>query len=293
MLLNRDVFVVQQPGDPADDVSVLSLSLHQAGFSVLRSLPASKLLSLSNHQLEESMLSCSAVILILSQNLFERDKRAKQQAFIVRKYVKLEITEKELGGPMVQPVYNLPRLLRRFQRLSKPLIALSTTGSPPPPPSGLSDLLDSTKSIIQVSTIDEAIKALQDQGVTPTEMDDSATSTSLVTCSSCQSLQSENASLQARLSCLEEKGECGNTPLITAAKSGHESIVKALLGAGANKDAQADGGETALIVAADWAREGCVRLLVEAGADRSIKDKFQRIALSCGRTEAIKTILKQ
>ena len=134
-------------------------------------------------------------------------------------------TSFELGGPLVQPVYNLPRLLRRFQRLSKPLIVLGTAGSPPPP-SGLSDLLDSTKSIIQVNSTDEAVEALQDegltpsrpqgsrpqgsrpQGLTPTEMDEPATSTTGGSCKTCETLQAENASLKAQLSYLEEKGEC-------------------------------------------------------------------------------------
>ena len=51
-------------------------------------------------------------------------------------------------------------------------------------------------------------------------------------------------------------------------------------------------GETALIWAAVSGHESSVRLLVEAGADRSLKTKSGATALSLATKEAIKAILR-
>lgn len=66
----------------------------------------------------------------------------------------------------------------------------------------------------------------------------------------------------------------GATPLHVAASHGHEAVVRALLGAGADKDKADNDGRTPLFAAAFNGHEAAVRALLEAGAD---PDKANRL----------------
>lgn len=59
-----------------------------------------------------------------------------------------------------------------------------------------------------------------------------------------------------------------NTPLMTAAREGHDEVVQALIIAKANINARNKQGKTALALAADGAHDETVRVLVQAGAPR-------------------------
>ena len=65
---------------------------------------------------------------------------------------------------------------------------------------------------------------------------------------------------------IDKKDILGRTPLIYAAQSGHEALVRLLLERGADVEAKDRGGETALIYAAESGHEAVVRLLKSAGA---------------------------
>lgn len=60
--------------------------------------------------------------------------------------------------------------------------------------------------------------------------------------------------------------EHGNTPLIQAARFGHDEVVTALLIAKANLNARNDQGKTALMLAAEGGHDETVRVLTQAGA---------------------------
>ena len=60
--------------------------------------------------------------------------------------------------------------------------------------------------------------------------------------------------------------EHGNTPLIQAARFGHDDVVDALLIARANVSARNDEGKTAFMLAAEGGHDETVRLLTQAGA---------------------------
>jgi ankyrin repeat protein len=60
--------------------------------------------------------------------------------------------------------------------------------------------------------------------------------------------------------------EHGNTPLIEAARFGHDQVVTALLIAKANPNARNDQGKTALMLAAEGGHDETVRVLSQAGA---------------------------
>jgi uncharacterized protein len=62
------------------------------------------------------------------------------------------------------------------------------------------------------------------------------------------------------------RDERGNTPLIEAARAGHDDAVQALLVAKADATAKNDAGETALALAARGGHDEVVRLLRQAGA---------------------------
>ena len=59
--------------------------------------------------------------------------------------------------------------------------------------------------------------------------------------------------------------EHGNTPLIEAARFGHDDVVAALLAAKANINARNDQGKTALMLAAEAGHDETVRVLTQAG----------------------------
>jgi len=71
----------------------------------------------------------------------------------------------------------------------------------------------------------------------------------------------------------------GYKPLHRAAERGQTSIVKLLLGKGAEKDAQEAKGHTALHVAAGNGHEECVSLLLNYGANATIKNNNNKTPL--------------
>ncbi len=62
--------------------------------------------------------------------------------------------------------------------------------------------------------------------------------------------------------------EHGNTPLIEAARFGHDEVVTALLLAKADLKAKNDEGKTALMLAADGGHDETVRMLTQAAAGK-------------------------
>ncbi len=64
------------------------------------------------------------------------------------------------------------------------------------------------------------------------------------------------------------RDEHGNTPLIEAARFGHDEVVTALLVAKADVNAKNNQGKTALIVAAEGGHDQTARTLTQAGAGR-------------------------
>jgi ankyrin repeat protein len=62
--------------------------------------------------------------------------------------------------------------------------------------------------------------------------------------------------------------ENGNTPLIEAARSGHDEVVTALLIAKAHVNTKNNDGKTALMLASEAGHDQTVRALTQAGAER-------------------------
>jgi ankyrin repeat protein len=62
--------------------------------------------------------------------------------------------------------------------------------------------------------------------------------------------------------------EHGNTPLIEAARFGHDEVVTALLMARADTKLKNDEGKTALMLAAEGGHDETLRMLTQAGAAR-------------------------
>jgi len=60
--------------------------------------------------------------------------------------------------------------------------------------------------------------------------------------------------------------ERGSTPLLEAARYGHEDICRLLIAAGANVKAKDNDGKTALMLALQGDHEDVVRVLNQAGA---------------------------
>jgi len=73
--------------------------------------------------------------------------------------------------------------------------------------------------------------------------------------------------------------ECGMTPLLWAARKGHETVVKLLLESGADVAMRTLSGETALLLAASRGHEMVVSLLLEYGSNVSATDAIGRRAL--------------
>ena len=66
---------------------------------------------------------------------------------------------------------------------------------------------------------------------------------------------------------------------MAACRSGKNPLVKMLLDAGAEINAQTNDGETALMTAARWYNRKTIQLLIENGADVDIKDNEGKTAL--------------
>lgn len=62
--------------------------------------------------------------------------------------------------------------------------------------------------------------------------------------------------------------EHGNTPLIEAARFGHDEVVTALLMVKADVNTKNDEGKTALMLAAEGGHDETVRMLTQAGAGK-------------------------
>ncbi|MGH9882641.1 MAG: ankyrin repeat domain-containing protein [Pyrinomonadaceae bacterium] len=62
--------------------------------------------------------------------------------------------------------------------------------------------------------------------------------------------------------------EHGNTPLIEAARFGHDEVVITLLVAKADVKTKNDEGKTALMLAAEGGHDETVRVLTQAGAEK-------------------------
>jgi ankyrin repeat protein len=62
--------------------------------------------------------------------------------------------------------------------------------------------------------------------------------------------------------------ENGNTPLMAAARFGHDDVVTALVISKANVNAKNDQGKTALMLAAEGGHDETVRVLTQAGGAR-------------------------
>ncbi len=62
--------------------------------------------------------------------------------------------------------------------------------------------------------------------------------------------------------------EHGNTPLIEAARFGHDEVVAALVMAKADLKAKNDDGKTALMLASEGGHDETVRVLTQAGAGK-------------------------
>ena len=91
----------------------------------------------------------------------------------------------------------------------------------------------------------------------------------------------------------DAKDNDGWTALIFASIGGHESCVRALLYAGADKDAKTTtNGSTALIWASENGHESCVQALLDAGADRDAKDNKGRTALMRATRASVGALLR-
>ena len=78
---------------------------------------------------------------------------------------------------------------------------------------------------------------------------------------------------------IDSKDEWGRTPLHWAAESGHEAVVKLLLERGAAVDSKDRWGRTPLLWATESGHEAVVKLLLERGADVDSKDEWGRTSL--------------
>ncbi len=90
---------------------------------------------------------------------------------------------------------------------------------------------------------------------------------------------------------INAQGDQGRSPLIWAAIGGKVEIVRLLIDAGADVNVQDDYGWTPLHWATEWENEETVQMLVDAGARKDIQDNYRRTPYDLAETEELKTIL--
>jgi ankyrin repeat protein len=92
---------------------------------------------------------------------------------------------------------------------------------------------------------------------------------------------------------LESKdAEYGQTPLLLAAKNGHEAVAKKLLEKGAEVKCKSDYGRTPLCWAAWNGHEAVVKLLLEKGANVESKDDIGHTPLSWAAQNGHEAVVK-
>ena len=94
----------------------------------------------------------------------------------------------------------------------------------------------------------------------------------------------------------DETDANGSSALRMAASSGHESVARLLLEAGANKDLATNDGSTALMLASENGHLEVVRLLLESGADKDLAnvvgDTALMLASENGHLEVVRLLLE-
>jgi hypothetical protein len=91
---------------------------------------------------------------------------------------------------------------------------------------------------------------------------------------------------------LESKDIYGLTPLLWAARNGHEAVVKHLVEMGADLESEDDTGKTPLSQAAKDGHEAVVKYLVEKGAELESKDIYGLTPLSWAVIDGHKAVVK-
>lgn len=166
---SSDVLLAYHYADASDEVKALTANL-RTSFSVLQTFPLAEVIKMTSVQLEDALLSCNSLVVVLSTGAFEVDKDKAPQ-MTLRKYLKLEINQegsRDVPAPLIKPLLHLPRLLRRFIRSQKPVFAYELSGRMAPPASCLQRFKESYL-IPRVRSRADLIKALISKGIKPNE----------------------------------------------------------------------------------------------------------------------------